>query len=248
MSIEKLGPYDIIVEINNDPSQTVVGKLPVNFDFEVASSWSSPFASFGHGTFGNILALGGISLKFQAASVQVWEGSAPINIRLPIEFFATGKKKPGINGVSKSGAWDEVVTPIIRLMKLAAPTLRDANGAAMYDPPGPNVDFGKLAADIVKEIGLDSASDFIRKRTSTGTGDDIVLYLGKFAVLDRLIVKSVIPRWSSVMDPDGIPMKASAEVTFSTWMTPDRNKIEKFFKFPSSSSQISEVVTTARRI
>lgn len=126
---------------------SVIARLPEEIQMQLASEWDTPFLQSGGTGILEVAAqtLGGVSTKTQFASAQVWSGSSPIELTLPLEFYA------------QENATRDVVQPIVALAEMALPRTSNRGEGGLFTPPGPRVfaKFGKLQGDtnITVQIG-----------------------------------------------------------------------------------------------
>ena len=181
--------------------------MPEELRIGVESTWDSPFSDVGSGLSGNLLSLGGVSLKTKSSSIQVWQGSSPIEMTLPLIFIA------------ETNSSLEVVDPIVKLQQLTIPGLE--KDGERFIPPGPSLfDLQKKAKQLV---GLSSETD-------KGTrGDLITIRIGKFVEFRNVILTNVSSNFKLRMSPEGSPMEADAEVTFRTFTQQDKDSLAEMY-------------------
>lgn len=187
-----------LVKIRSAQVGTVEGWLPEEFSFSVESDWESPFAG-NSSTFQQVLGAIGASARTSALSSQVWSGSSPVTLSLPMDF------------VAKSDAVSEVVNPVKLLMKMALPGETSLGGVLVLDPPGPAF--------------IDSVTAF-RGVIDSSRGDDITVSIGSFLRLSKVIVRGVSCNWSGRMSVDGYPMQCRADVELRTFTAITKDQIE----------------------
>jgi len=191
-----------------NPNGTVVKAwAPTNFQLQVESSWDTPFADVGGGLVGTTLSALGLSLKSKPASLNIWSGSSPITLTLPLEFIA------------ETNARQDVVTPIRQLMSLALPSLE--SDGIRFIPPGPTA--YDLQGTVKGLSGIDIGSGKQR-------GDRIDIVVGKFLRFENVVIVSVNSDYTLKMSVDGAPMKATAEITFRTFTTLDKEEFSRIFQ------------------
>ena len=104
----------------------VVAWMSETFSLNVESQWDSPFQDAATNKLGTTVRaaaqVAGVSFDNKHLSSQVWSGSSPMTLTIPLEF------------VAESDVVKEVIKPINLLMKM---TLPDTTRAGFYIPPGP---------------------------------------------------------------------------------------------------------------
>lgn len=189
------------VVINSSSLGSVSGWLPEEFQFGVESEWDSPFDK-GGGTGSQVLSAVGLSTKTTVRSSQVWSGSSPVTISMPIDFIAVNNSR------------NEVVRPIRTLMKMALPGGIEKFGSTFLDPPGPT---------IVDTI------DAYKDSTSLVRGDIITVRIGRFIRFTHVVILQVQPSWSGKLSVDGLPMQAKVDIGFRTFTTLTKNQLDRMF-------------------
>lgn len=191
-----------ITDSSNKNIFPMIGNLPEKYDLSVGSAWGTPFAksndetlsSLGLGkAVGAVSSLGkalGYRANSKVMSAQVWESSEPLSFTFQFKFL------------TKTSAKTDVQERIIALMQLVMPS-EDYKGT-MLNAPGPTI-AGALGSWI-------SGSD-----TSTLSGRKITLYIGTFLILQNCIVKNVQVEVDNKLDEYGIPISATANVTFESF-------------------------------
>ncbi|NNK83724.1 MAG: hypothetical protein HKO92_11425 [Flavobacteriaceae bacterium] len=119
-------PNFLVLISSSANDSRVVARLPEELQMQLASEWDTPLV----GSTPGWLEIGaqellGKSFRTQFASSQVWSGSSPIEITLPLEFYAESNPKT------------EVISPIVELAKMALP--RKSGEGGQFIPPGPRI-------------------------------------------------------------------------------------------------------------
>ena len=141
----------------------------------------------------------GTSTRTTALSSQVWTGSSPVTLTLPIDFVAI------------SNAAAEVIAPVKQLMKMALPEEVNLAGVTTLDPPGPAY--------------IDGINAF--KGVVDGSrGDNITISVGSFLRLAKVIIRSVNCNWSGRLSAEGFPMQCRAEVEARTFTAITKDQLE----------------------
>ena len=108
----------------------------------------------------------------------------------------------------------KVVDQIRQLCKMALPEVGEKG--VLY-PPGPNP-IGDLK---FFEFG--------------GGSEDITVSIGTFMRFTKVIILRVSPVFSTILDSSGLPMRATANVTFRTYNTPGKNNMNDILTRRSSN-------------
>lgn len=199
-------------ETNTAVSSPITAMLPSSVSITFASDW---FALLSNGLgrfegFRNMLsgisqATMNLSLLNQKESVQIWKGTSPIALSLPLEFIAV-----------ENGNKD-VMQPIYDLTKLAMPS---RTNEYFFEPPGPNF----------REVILTEKST-ARQGNEGGLakGDLVTISIGKYLTFDRVIITSVDITNENLMMRDGIPQKVTANVSFQTALSLSISEVAQIF-------------------
>lgn len=220
----------------SDKNIEVAAWLPANFSLDIKSDYDTPFAQSAVGNEVLKMGLGasGISAVNQSMTMQVWQGSAPIEFELQLQF------------VAESNTWNDVIKPIQDLMALASPS--DDGPGGLYQSPGPNIDWsavGKALKDAVTSLGVDSSgftsTDSKGNKQSSGTvfksindalkkmDNKISVQIGNFLYLDEVVVLGVSQQYDTQFDVEGGAMRASVTVSFRTFYTPTIRDLKRYF-------------------
>ena len=206
------GPYAVQVIWGKD--QIINGWLPEEFSFEVQSDWGTPFADGGDKITAIASGLG-VNLRLKIRSSQIWEGSSPVTLTIPIDFVAREDGK----------ALEQVVTPVKQLMALALPDEFGEDAGTRLVPPGPN-----FVGTYLNKEG--------KEEQVTVAGTDITVRLGNFVSFKKVIVTNVSATFSGKMLRDGYPAEAKAEMSFVTYTVMTKAGLDDVF--PGSGRQVSQ--------
>ena len=145
-------PYKLFIN-QPDQERSVTAFLPESFSWNVTSDYDTPFVSgvdissvpiagnfiskiggtgiSGDGIFSLLDAtlLGSKRYTSQMLSMQVWQGSSPVDFSIPMHFL------------HEKNTETDVVSPLRTLMKMALP--HQSNNFTLY-PPGPKLDFSNF--------------------------------------------------------------------------------------------------------
>lgn len=184
--------------------------LPENFNLNVRSQYDTPFAQ---GLPSSILPdklgkavtgasnLTGISTAPQAATAQIWQGSAPIEFQIPFIL------------VAERSARADVLNKIRELMKLVMPS--KTNG--FLTSPGPKIE------GISELFKAESYSNKPQLK------DNISLHIGRFIYYKSVVITDVDSTYDTKMDVEGIPIRAVVNVSFKTFFTPVKEDLDEIF-------------------
>lgn len=192
--------------------ERVISWLPEELDLSVESEWSTPLAGIASSELGALLSIANITPVAQWMTVSIWAASSPIVMTLPLQFIAEDEGE----------ASTKVIDPIRRLMKLALPSLASqkentSNKFGVLSPPGPN------------PAGL--TGEQFEKFTGWGSGsEDITVKIGNFMEFRKVIVLRVNPVFSTLLDKNGLPMRANVAFTFRTYNSPLKSDMDGILK------------------
>lgn len=188
--------------------------LPDSIQFLVRSNWAPIVGNVG-GSLMNFALIKGseffgagpITFTSKRLSAQEWEGSEPLDLQLPLHFFAT------------QDAGLEVIEPIRKLMKMALPRKRrqDSDDTFLV-PPGP----------VPRVFGSNSEAD------RDPNSDRINVYIGNYCRITDMFI-SVIQQieFLGKLSTDGIPMEAKCNVVFRTLFSPIADDVDGYFNAPT---------------
>lgn len=213
--------------------------LPENFQFNFASSFDQPFSQGLVNAPGvqNLVKFFGASLTSQSMSVQVWQGTQCPEFNLTFELIA------------ENDPIEDILLPIRRLSKLCLPGV---NSGGLLTPPGPRLDpvavtkvlaagLGGTVSGAIDAVtstnfadltkGLSSAAssvgtaskDLIKKEN---VENNVTLKIGRFLTFPSVVIQSVSQTYATVFDDRGLPLKASIDVSLSTWYVPVKTDVD----------------------
>lgn len=117
-----------LVKVYSSLHGSVTARVPETLALQLTADWDTPLSSSNPGFLDVALQeIKSLATKTQLASAQVWSGSAPIEITLPLEFYAD--KNPKL----------EVINPIVLLAKMALPSATNLAEHGLFTPPGPRI-------------------------------------------------------------------------------------------------------------
>lgn len=151
-------------------------------------------------------AASGYTLNNQFGSLMSWTGSSPINILLPLRFYA------------KESALQEVMIPISKLAMMTLPALGRGD---FFVAPGPR-------PDIRHPFTFDSGGDG-GDRVLGADSDEITVSIGNFIKLSHVIFTGVDITFEGRLDPAGYPMQALASLSFRSYYTFSSSNIAELF-------------------
>ena len=188
----------------------LVSNIPEDFSLQSQSKWdelgkASPMIG------GALEFAGGIDsvLKFfgrqnavttNLTQFPVWQGNEPVSFQIPFNLYAL------------SSAKDEVIDPVVKLLRFMTPTLEDN---LMLHVPGPTLKL-KKEGDWLGGFELD------KKYYMT-------LTFGTFLRIKGVIIENVTPTFQSTFTPRGYPLSAKVEVSVRTVLPPTSQDIANWF-------------------
>lgn len=212
--------------------------LPENFQFNFSSSFDQPFSQGMVNAPGiqNFVKFFGASLTSQSMSVQVWQGTQCPEFNLTFDLIA------------EDSASLDVMAPIKKLSKLCLPGVN--NG--LLTPPGPRFDLAKVGnllgvatkesiggavgavggavtGDFTKVVGSaqsaagkigDAASELLK-----APENNVKLHIGRFLVFPSVVIQNVSQTYNTLFNEQGLPIRASIDVSLSTWYVPVKKDI-----------------------
>jgi hypothetical protein len=238
----------IVYQNNQDGTDTtdpgvIAMFLPETFQLNFSSSFDQPFSQglVNMPGLAQAAKMFGASLTSQSMSVQVWQGTTCPQFNLTFQLIA------------ENDSMTDIILPIKRLSKLCLPGQVDG----LLTPPGPRLDIVQVAAALVNAAtagvnGLGDALsgvvtadyDAIAKglgasSQAVGTAfrnalrnpkNNVSLWIGKFLHFPSVVLDSVSQTYDTVFDKNGLPIKATVDITFSTWFVPIKADVEDIFQ------------------
>lgn len=192
--------------------------LPESISFSLTSEWESLLNSFvsalgGTGKAGDMLVSmdnimgtlsGHRSLITQVSTFPAWKGNGPLEFSIPFVF----------NAVEDAGK--DVLSPIITLLKLAAPSAQ----GLLLEAPGPTFKIDKDNSQI----------NFDQKKI-------LNLSVGRFLYIRGIIITGVANTIVSKFDIAGRPMAAQVDVSMRTAFSPTQEDIIHWFNYDTQYFQ-----------
>ena len=191
---------------NPDNINVIRGLLDKPFSLSTSSNWDvfnpvpSQLSGFGDAINAGVQAGTGLlngGNTYSSVSIystrRVWKGSDPLSLTLDINFYAV------------NDAYKEVLSPCMRLERLALPSY---DGLVPFlQPPGPN-----------------PFSFNVQSGQATG-GDIIEIYVGTLLYFGSVIVKRCTVTFDNKYDVNGYPLKASVQIDFETFQVATKQDI-----------------------
>lgn len=190
--------------------KTVEAVLQDKISLKITSEWE-PFLPLG--TVSQVAnsatqLVGGVSLLSRFMTRRIWKGTSPIGITITLQFE------------SINNTYNDVVDPVISLMKMALPY--EDNDLQVFgakiplvSPPGPSP--FTTGNDNVSNDQKLSTGDVDKIANSLKKGDQISIKIGNFMKFDSVIISEVTPEVSNRMSVDGFPISASVSISFETY-------------------------------
>lgn len=195
------------------------GYVPEDFNFSLASTWSSPLAALSMSDSTNSTAQAvGATVKFaggstmhKLASARVWDAPQYLTLELPIFLDAYHSTD------------EEVIGPMVQLLSMAAPD--EVNGLLIPPGPAPAKEVLNAAMDMASEaIGTRLGSEFESKESFT-------VRLGSFFAMSPAIITNVSGSGDSAFeDVSGNPISADFMLTVESYFAVTRKDLLKWFK------------------
>lgn len=196
------------VTVTTGGKEIATGWTPASIRFGVQSRWSTPLESIVSDPL--VFAAASVfdtSPYFDWMALAVWMGSEPIQMTIPLEF------------VAETDAQAEVIEPIKNLLKLALPT----KDKGFLIPPGPRpLGEIKVPASIP---GSESISKALKSMFNSTSGEIIRINIGNVISFGRIVVLATDVELSNIVDPDGVPMFGTVNLTFRTFDAMDKAEI-----------------------
>lgn len=243
--------YRIIINqaaASGRPALRVTGELPADFQFNLSSSWSAPFAEgvIKSDRLNMLAQLAGMKFSNQAFSSNFWTGSEDVSFTFPLIFLA------------ENGPQD-IMTPVISLIKMALPTVDPTT--KMFQAPGPVL---KLASKIKNSLPnqaqslnnpamsstqLNSGSSSApSNQTAADVGSSfsvsgilgsvqsamqfegkISVQIGQFMLIPDVIITDISKDVKVLMTSDNVPLQITCSVSFKTHQIPSADDVAGWF-------------------
>lgn len=201
------------VVINSSKHGIVKARIPDKIDFAVRSEWSHLFPNPSSSIANFAAAFFGITSSTEVATMQVWQGTTPIEIRLDLEF------------VAEYNAEVEIVDNIKKLSKMVLPKRGSSEDSspggiplpsALLRAPGPRVDIKDIPFNLT-DINFSPDSDVI------------TVDIGEFLRFRGVIMRSLAIEFDGSMLRTGHPIKARCQVEFSTFFVVVAESFDRLF-------------------
>ena len=207
---------------NGDGINVITGILDKPFSMSTSSEWKAFISPLPDSVndIAQFLTGGKASASSIYSSRRIWVSSEPLTLSLSLQFYAV------------NDAFSEVVSPCIRLQRLALPSYQSGN-LAFLTPPGPSPYSWASSGQV-------NSSDSIG-------GDNIEIYVGYLIYFEKAIVKRVTVEFDNKYDQNGYPLKGTATVEFQTYQVTTKSDISKMVN-PNLSQpqpQVSQTPTPA---
>ena len=176
----------------------IVCPIQEPFDIKVSSEWR-PFISAEDalGKFKEIAErtaqFAGRTLHNRLFSRRIWAGTSPIEIMLPLKFFAVN-----------SSIYD-VLQPVVYLFRSALPTKKETLN---WQIPG----LTDVKFDLLEAPGPSPFAEVLARRRGK-----IDIYFGTFARFQNVIISEVSTTFDHKKDRNGFPVSAVVKVVFQTY-------------------------------
>ncbi len=248
---QKRPAYAIIIKqaaSSGRPAIRVQGELPADFQFNLNSSWSAPFAEgIIHSDRLNMLAqLAGMKFSNQSFSSNFWTGSEDVSFTFPLVFLAENNAQ-------------DILDPIVSLVKMSLPTV-DAT-TKLFQAPGPVLKLAskiknslpnsmqslnspaftstqltigsavapsnQTAADVGSSFSLSGALGSVQNAMQFE--GKISLQIGQFMLIPDVVITDISKDVKVLMTPDNVPLQVTCSVSFKTHQTPSADDVASWF-------------------
>ena len=202
--------------------------MPENFTSAVGSEYEMPFAESSitslvekvGGRLGEAFGAGakltGFGTTVQQASMQVWQGVAPMEFSIPVRFlYNTDTER-------------DIIAPMQALMSLTLPSLLDSNlgTASTMISPGPKVTLKKNTS-VFDAAGNILKGEFLEWATIE---NQIQLAIGTFMFFESVVITGVDSEYEIKLDrASRKPISLEATVNFTTFLTPTVEDLKTIF-------------------
>jgi hypothetical protein len=197
----------------------VIIKVPIQEKITTGTQadWKHLSAAYAFGSFISEVSQAGLGYAAvnRFVSRRMWAGTTPLEFTLNMKFVAW--KNPKV----------EVLWPCMELQKLALPYTGDHRlHEFLLIPPGPNpfaIKWLNWAGVVIPGISR--------------IGEDINISIGKYLKIKQCVVKNINVSYENKCNDEGIPMEATASVTFQTFEIQTKNSLEEnVYRFPVKTS------------
>ena len=212
-------PYQIHI-LQPEKDLAIHAYMPENFTSSISSDYDAPFTesivnqltSRLPGAFGGAALaatkVAGFGTTTQALSMQVWQGAAPMDFSIPVQFLYDTDTE------------EDIIKPMKALMGLALPNQLRGSKGLILESPGPSISEGEGGGS----FGGFIENDLLR------TKNDILLAIGTFMHFPSVVVTNVDSDWEIKLDRKSHkPIALNATVAFRTFLTPTVDDLDTIF-------------------
>ena len=199
--------------------------MPENFTSAINSEYEMPFAESSvtnllskfAGVAGEAVGaaakLTGFGTTVQQASMQVWQGVAPMEFSIPVRFLYNTDTERDI--IAPMKALMSLALPYLAYGELADNRFGGQSGSTMRSP-GPKVVPGNLLGE--------NFFDWV------SIENQIQLMIGSFLFFDSVVVTGVDSEYEIKLDRENKkPISLEATVNFTTFLTPVVDELDRIF-------------------
>ena len=206
-----------VVIITSTRHGVVQAWLPDAINLTAHSSWG-PIVGNIDSALGNWLGgnFGDPNTTFASKrlTAQEWRGSEPLQLMMELHFFAT------------EGAYQEVVEPIKRLVKMALPRAVNPNLFSLQAPGPVPAGSGIFVPKTILGIPIPGGG-----REIGGAGkpneDLINVYIGNFLAIKEVFIAAIPTiEFKGKLSTDGLPMEGVMQIVFKTVYAPTTQDID----------------------
>jgi hypothetical protein len=255
-TIKDLAYKAFIVASQDDVPIVVEAWLPETVGSDVKAEYEAPFAQGVSNALGanvgDMARFVGMSLTTQALTAKVWQGGNFIEFSLPFIFQAESSPSKDVMTPIKNlmkltmpkdrngGGLLEAPGPRIDLDELAkrgGESVTKLSGALTsgLTNPGKMLDSAKELVSnplgTLKRVrdGFKDISKPLSTALVNSVKNNISLYIGQFQYFPCVVITDVSPTYDVIIGPDFNPIRATVNVSFSTYYVPTDRDIETMF-------------------
>ena len=225
-----------------DHGVSVHAYIPEQIETSLRSNYSTPFAegfirSLPQGDRIHLAArLSGYGTTTQIMSMQVWQGSEPWAVSLPIHFLY------------RDNTINDVVQPMKALKSLALPRTKSGSGSStdVLESPGPRLRWksgagespasvqSRLAGSAASALGSIASGDFAALESdflsNVSIDRNISISIGDFMTFDSVVIEEVSSTYEIKLDRvSRRPIALAATLQFTTFLAPTVESLDGIF-------------------
>jgi hypothetical protein len=239
--------------------------LPEQVAMDVHADYDAPYAKgiqdAVNPKLGEFTRFIGMSLTTQALTAQIWQGGSFVDITLQFIFqsesgAAADVMKPiqdllrlMMPADPSNGGFLQAPGPHVDLNSLAAngkeaasqisSSIASALSAIASSPVQTMKDMVTNPLGVAQNVQAQANKDLVpaSQALMASVKNNISLYVGQFLYFPSVVIKDVSPTFDVTMGTDKNPIRASVNVTFSTFVMPTQNDIDTMFPAATVKTQ-----------